>query len=287
MKAPSNKELREFIGGRFDNKELKQFCFDYFMEVENEFTGGMNHSGMVMELIKYCRRRDLMENLIVSLQQERSELYQQAFAPEKSLQQTARRRLVHKPKPRDPKKVFVSHSSKDAELAQQVAADLIKNGYEIFITPNSIHPGEKWVPAIGRGMDESGIFLLLMTENAVQSGWVHDETNGAIALANENKMRLFLLDVQNCHPPFMWRQRQFLPFRGKDYKQELANLLRVFEGKSSPQKPITQSPNRSPTPDPNLEKESAPTLAPLGDGSRLGPPMGNNCVTNARLINER
>ncbi|MCP4425847.1 MAG: protein kinase, partial [Chloroflexi bacterium] len=199
-----------------------------------------------------------MKNLLVSLQQEREPQYQQTFAPGEG-QKPIAPPTVHTPQARNPNQIFVSHSSQDKDLAQQVAADLKTNGYDIFITPNSIKPGEKWVPAIGRGMEESGIFLVLLTHNAVQSSWVNDETNMAIALAHENEMRVFFLDVENCRPPIMWRQRQFLPFRSKDYKQNLANLLQAL-GSGTPARQSVAKPR----------KPAVPMLEPLGEGSRLG-----------------
>ena len=227
MEIPSNKELLKFINEYFGDEDLEIFCFNYFMEVRNDFTSGMRKSTKVMDLIQYCKSRDLMETLLFNLRQEREKPYQQTFSPQEPLKSPP----LYAPKARNPKQVFISHASKDGALAQRIAATLQANGYPIFMTPNSIQPGEKWVPAINRGMEESGIFVVLLTPNAMASGWVQDETFGAIALENKNEMRVFMLDVEACQLPFMWQQRQFLSFRGDDVHQNIANLLQALDGK--------------------------------------------------------
>lgn len=60
-------ELRQFIMSYFSDDELNTFCFDYFREVLNNFTVGMTKSQKVIDLIGYCERRDLMENLHAAL----------------------------------------------------------------------------------------------------------------------------------------------------------------------------------------------------------------------------
>lgn len=107
------------------------------------------------------------------------------------------------------------------------------NGYDIFITPESIRPGEKWGPAIDRGLDGSAIFLALLTPYAVASAWVKDETYAAIEMANKDEMRLIFLDVQPCQIPSLWRSRMFLPFRGEPYHHHLEKLLDELDGKLS------------------------------------------------------
>ncbi|MCP4363550.1 MAG: SUMF1/EgtB/PvdO family nonheme iron enzyme [Chloroflexi bacterium] len=255
MITPNNKQLREFILDSFDHVELDSFCLDYFTEVSrNYFGNNMSMTEKVNKLIGYCERRRKRENLLVALEQERENVYRKTFP---QLKKKVAPPQEYKSQPRNPKQIFVSHSSKDAEMAQRVAHDLRANGYDIFITPDSIRPGEKWVPAIGRGLDESGVFLVLLTPNAINSKWVNNEANTAIALDNENEARLLFLNVQDCKPPSLWRQWQSLSFRDKEYEWNMEALLSELkrETVSSPQ--ISRPPAQPETPDPKPEK--APT----------------------------
>ena len=251
MATPTNKQLREFILASFNENELYTFCFDYFEGVEHNFSDNMPMLKKVIELISYCNRHQITENLLVALEEERPQTYRAAFAAQQPERRTRAR--AYQPQPRNPQQIFVSHASEDTDLAHQIARDLETNGYDIFITPNSIHPGEKWVPAINRGLEESGIFVILLTLHAVQSYWVHEETNTAIALANAGEARLFILDVQDCHPPILWRQRQFVSFRSSDYQSNLHNLLNGLKGEMV-------RPQRKPQPSPARKKETPPRL---------------------------
>jgi len=84
MKAPSNQEIRKFITTHFNDSDLNIFCFDYFPEVENNFAAGIRKNDKVIDLLTYCRTRQLMPNLLTNLQRERPIIYQQEFDPQES-----------------------------------------------------------------------------------------------------------------------------------------------------------------------------------------------------------
>ncbi len=79
MTTPTNKQVIDFILARFNESELKLFVISYFPEAENAWGNGMNKNDKVIELLAYCRRRDLMESLLIALEHERPDLFQKAF----------------------------------------------------------------------------------------------------------------------------------------------------------------------------------------------------------------
>jgi formylglycine-generating enzyme required for sulfatase activity len=79
MTTPTNKQIIDFILARFNESELKLFVISYFPEAENAWGSGMNKNDKIIELLAYCRRRDLMDNLLISLEQERPNLFQKTF----------------------------------------------------------------------------------------------------------------------------------------------------------------------------------------------------------------
>ena len=95
-----------------------------------------------------------------------------------------------------PRQIFVSHAHQDAAFAQQLATDLRQQGWDIWIAPQSIYPGEQWVTAVNRGLEESRIFLLVLTPSAAQSSWVRRETDAAIHLEQQGEIQFIPLDVQ-------------------------------------------------------------------------------------------
>ena len=239
-------ELRQFIMNYFSDDELSALAFDYFPEVLNSFAAGMTKSQKVIELIGYCERRDLMDNLHAALAIIRPEPYQELIDSLPTLQSEGRS------EGRDPNRIFLSHANQDAGFAHQLADDLRRHGYDIWIAPGSILPGEKWVDAIERGLETSGIFLLVMTSNAANSRWVKDESSYAIDLENKGEIRLITLDVAEGKLPPMWRVRQHIPFR-QDYDEGLRQLLGVLHTRNlSLPKPVGR--NLPPSPQSKILK---------------------------------
>lgn len=211
MQTPTNKDIRLFIMEFFNDSELETFCFDYFPDVQNNFTVGMEKNHKVMQMMQYCRNRQLMPNLLVNLQQERPKPYQTTFSP---LEIVTAPPPPPKTKPRNPNQIFISYATADAaDLANKLATDLRATGHPIWIAPTSIAPGEKWGEAIQRGLQESGIFVLLLTPAAVTSFWVKKEMHVAMRLEGRGQMRILLLDVQACAVDLFWEDYQFIPFR--------------------------------------------------------------------------
>ncbi|MCP4428531.1 MAG: SUMF1/EgtB/PvdO family nonheme iron enzyme, partial [Chloroflexi bacterium] len=239
---PTNAEIRKFITEHFDDDELETFCFDYFPEVK--YTRGMPFSQKAEMLIGYCQRRNLRANLLANLAQERPIAYQAQFATQIEAAPVTQARQ------RNPRQAFISHAHEDAALAGRLADDLEAEGFPVWMAPDSIQPGEKWAAAISRGLDESGIFVLLLTPAAVKSRWVRSETDVAIELEHEDEMRFIPLQVEPCKIPALWRAYQRIPFR-RGYDAGLAALLATMAQTSDVSKTsdvLDKRPHRSPRP---------------------------------------
>ena len=222
--TPTNADLRQFINKHFDVTELNSFCFNYFGEVGEEFPPAMPKSPRIEMLIGYCQRRGLILNLLTALEKERSELYKRTFSATTVEPTTTSPSTI-----RNPRQIFISHAHQDATLAQRLATDLEAEGYPVWIAPDSILPGEKWAEAVNRGLDESGIFVLLLTPEAVDSRWVLHETNVAVELDHEDEMRLIPLQVKPCKLPALWRAYQRIAWRS-GYEAGLAQLIQALMG---------------------------------------------------------
>ncbi len=213
-------EIRRFLVDIFNDEELKILCFDYFRDISDEFTTGMTRGQMIQLLIERCVRREALANLEAALRAERPEQYGKRFgvpAPAAILAETVRTG-------RDPRQVFISHAHDDADFAHRLAIDLASAGWRAWLAPDSIQPGEKWVEAIGRGLDESGVFLVVLTPAGVRSRWVKTETNAAIGLENRGEMGFIPLELAACAAPTLWAVYQTVFFRGR-YDDGLRALL--------------------------------------------------------------
>jgi formylglycine-generating enzyme len=221
--------LRRFIQEYFSSDELDTLLFDYFPTVREEFTPGMVKSRHIKLLLEFCRQHGRMPDLLAALQRERPT----AFDPDDFVKNQPApvdfpMPVARLPAERNPRQIFLSHAHQDAQVAHELAHDLEAHGYDIWLAPDSIRPGEKWVEAINRGLEESGLFVLLLSPAAVASRWVKMETNAAIEFEHEGEMQIFPLLLKACRLPPLWRAFHHISLRG-GYEQALAALLTALE----------------------------------------------------------
>jgi TolB-like protein/cytochrome c-type biogenesis protein CcmH/NrfG len=78
--------------------------------------------------------------------------------------------------------VFISHSSKDKEVADAVCHHLESADIACWMAPRNIEFGSDWTEAIMRGITASRVFVLVFSENANVSGHVRREVAKAFSL---------------------------------------------------------------------------------------------------------
>jgi hypothetical protein len=241
--------LRQFIFGYFNDDELEDLTFDYFPDVQKQFTTGMNKSQKVRDLVDFADRYGRLDHLLAAVEKARPESFLKYFNIES---ESPALPPVHQ---RNENKIFISYANIDQEFAYRLAMDLREAGFEIWIAPASIYPGEKWVDAINRGLLECGIFLLVLTPEAVNSKWVYDETSVAIALENKGMVRFLTLSVKPADSPPLWMIRQHIPF-DEDYYGGLKSLLATLR--------------------PQVNEAAIPTTLPPNNTREPGPPVHQN-----------
>ncbi len=249
---------RQIVRGLSED-DFRRLCLEYFPDVYDNLTSGMTKNRMVELLLERVRKYDGFTNLQAALHQ----INPRAFAYVATV-------TPAQPTTRDPRQVFISHAHQDYGWAQRLAGDLEAHGWRVWIAPDSIRPGEKWMDAINRGLDESGVFVLLLTEFAVASRWVRDETNAAIEMQREGELRFLPLQFRPCRLPALWRVYQRIPFRAS-YDHGLNQLLvsidpghKVQVRKHSlPKKEIPASmlPSPKTVPTPTLQRNDPVPLA--------------------------
>lgn len=75
--------------------------------------------------------------------------------------------------------VFISHSSKDYEIAEKLCKYLEGNGIRCWIAPRDVTAGMPYSRAILQGIDESQLMLLLFSDNANKSRHIESEIDRA------------------------------------------------------------------------------------------------------------
>jgi hypothetical protein len=267
--TPSNADLRQFIVQFFNDEDLVTLCFDYFPDVNQNFSDGMTKNRKAIGLIAYCETRGRLDDLYAALERERPKAWKERFggAPVET-----GRRPVSTPEraARNPRQVFLSHATANAGFIHQLAADLREEGWTVWIAPDSITPGEKWLEAIDRGLEGSGVFVVALTPEAVASTMVRDETYAALEMANAGVMRLVMLRVAPCELPAMWRNRQYIPF-DRSYEAGLDALMGWLDGAAqaeSGRRPVSTGPVSTPRIEAR-EREPEPPKPPPDPNRRI------------------
>jgi hypothetical protein len=75
--------------------------------------------------------------------------------------------------------IFISHSSKDKDLACKIQEQLKAKGATAFVASTSIAAGEKWSPEIRTKLTESEWVLFLATPDSCVSPAVNQELGGS------------------------------------------------------------------------------------------------------------
>lgn len=147
-------QIRDLISSSFNLEEFRTLCAD--LGVPYDDLPGEGLTARIRELILRLDREQRLDDLLNFCAHLRPKL----TWPDLAVTPVALDAAPVQPllPQRNPRLIFISHARQDADFAHQLADDLAVRGWEIWIAPDSIRPGERWVDAINRGLAESGIF---------------------------------------------------------------------------------------------------------------------------------
>ena len=117
-----------------------------------------------------------------------------------------------------PVRAFLSYSSEDVELAQQIDLDLRELGAHVWIDQRMILPGDSLYEVIPEGIESADFFLALLTNNSVESKWCKRELHRAFELES-SKDRVFIVPIlaEHCEiPPFL-KEKSYADIRDEKY----------------------------------------------------------------------
>lgn len=80
-------------------------------------------------------------------------------------------------------KIFISHSSRDIDIYNELADALKEKGYTIF-NANEVNVGESVIEKIKFALNDSDILVAIITENFLNSSWAQAELSSAILSTN-------------------------------------------------------------------------------------------------------
>ena len=78
------------------------------------------------------------------------------------------------------KHAFISHSSTDKQLAEEICSSLEKRGINCWIAPRDIDPGKAYGEEIIHAIEQTSATILVLSENSNQSPAVRNEAERAL-----------------------------------------------------------------------------------------------------------
>jgi hypothetical protein len=168
--------------------------------------------------------------------------------------------------------VFLSYASTDEAWVRRLAKDLERYDVRVWLDRDEIRPGDRFVDALERGLEQSDAVALVVSPESMASGWVAEEYNRAVTLTKRKNQPLQLVPVllRTAELPGFLAGREPVDFR--DASQYAENVWRLVWGIKS-EKPANVL-DLGASALPALPRAYIPEPAPLPPGSRM--PMGRN-----------
>lgn len=143
--------------------------------------------------------------------------------------------------------VFISYSSKDATIAEQVCAYVESGGVSCWMAPRDILPGVDWSEAIIEGINAARVLVLIVSANSNVSPQIRREVERAV----HKGLTIIPFRIEDVVPS---RALEYFigPLQGIDafyseYTDSLASLLEaVFDALSAPREMAASAPEPAP-----------------------------------------
>ena len=113
----------------------------------------------------------------------------------------------------DKHRTFISYPRKNSEFALKLARELKTAGFDVWFDQLDIPAGARWDDEVQKALTECGIFLVILTPEAIESENVKDEIGYAI----DSRKRILPVLLKPCNIPFRLRRFHYVDFTMLDY----------------------------------------------------------------------
>src|SRR5262249_11580193 len=111
-------------------------------------------------------------------------------------------------------KVFLSHSTKDKDFVQRLAAALKSAALEPWLCEVDIDKSQNFVAEIDAGLAQCDIALLIWSPDAAASMWTKEEWTSILARqVAEQRIRLGIVLLRDCSLPELLRTKNYIDAR--------------------------------------------------------------------------
>jgi len=134
--------------------------------------------------------------------------------------------------------VFLSHSSVDKPWVIQLKDALQRYGVSVWLDRDEIRPGDLFVKTLEAGLEQSRAVALIVSPEAIASGWVEEEYARAVSLAQNKQRALRLIPVllRDATVPGFLQSRHRVDCRDeRAYAQKVWELAWGITGRKPPE----------------------------------------------------
>src|SRR3974390_273054 len=111
-------------------------------------------------------------------------------------------------------KVFLSHSTKDADFVKKLAHAMEANGFTPWLCEEDIEISANFVAEISRGLKESDLTLLVWSPDAANSVWTQQEWTATLKQeVEQSRIRLGLIMLRQHDLPPLLDTKNFIDAR--------------------------------------------------------------------------
>jgi hypothetical protein len=121
-------------------------------------------------------------------------------------------------------RVFISYSRKDLVFVERLSGDLKTAGLEVWYDLSGLEGGTRWGREIQNAIQQSEIFIVVLSPNSVESEWVEKE----FMYANSQKRKVIPLLYQPCETPMWFINLHFIDVQGENYARNFWIILKAM-----------------------------------------------------------
>lgn len=131
--------------------------------------------------------------------------------------------------------VFLSHSSVDKPWVIKLKDALVRYGLSVWLDKDEIRPGDLFGEALEQALDNCRAVALIISPEAINSGWFKEEYYRALSLATDRQTHLIPVILRDVELPGFLLSRNWVDFRNETaYAENIRKLIWGITG----QKPV-------------------------------------------------
>lgn len=126
-------------------------------------------------------------------------------------------------------KCFLSHNSKDKPIAEKIGRRLLRHNIDVWFDKWDIYAGESLTSKIEEGIQESSVFVVLLSSNSVKAKWVKEELRIAIQRRlNDPDFKLIPIKLEECDIPGFLKDYLYIDWTN-NHGDPFLSLLRAIK----------------------------------------------------------